>query len=108
MNGLIDSILFKINVIDDTEQKEKLYKSVFKTIKKADGYNYLNEIIESYLKNDQKLINDFISVCHTEYVLPRSVEGLLLKKASSNVMDQEVESVIKDYSSEVLNITFSK
>ncbi len=106
MHGLMDSILFKINVIEDTEVKQKLYNDFFKALLEADGYNYLNKSLEYYLSDDKKLMEAFIDVCNTDYVLPRSMEGLLLKKIIANIDNSEIEKIITNYSTEVLKITF--
>lgn len=106
MHGLMDSILFKINVIEDKEVKQKLYNDFFKALLEADGYNYLNKSLEYYLSDDKKLMEAFIDVCNTDYVLPRSMEGLLLKKIIANIDNSEIEKIITNYSTEVLKITF--
>lgn len=106
MNGLMDSVLFKINVIKDKDVKQKLYNDFFKALLEADGYNYLNKSLEYYLSDDAKLMDAFIDVCNTDYVLPRSIEGLLLKKIITNIDNSEIEKIITNYSTEVLKITF--
>lgn len=104
INTMIDSIVFKLNTIKD--KKDDLINSFLSIILAENIYPLYNKCISDYLNNAKNLMNSYLEVMNAEYLIPKCIEALILKKIDREINDAGQKKIMRDFSERVLNITY--
>lgn len=107
INTMIDAIIFKLNGIKDSSLKQQLLENFLNILLGQDIPDQLSDCIKSYLTDKSELLNTLIAICKHDYLLPKSIEGLMLKAIYLHSKDDEIKRIISSFSKDTLHITFS-